>query len=198
MQERSNETRNRILSTSFELFSNQGYEGTGVSLICEQAQISKGAFYHHFPSKRDVFLTLIEDWVNEIDEHIQLIKNESTPVPQQLQKMVPELSSIFTEANQIPIFLEFWVQAMRDPLIAKRMVKPYFKFVSLFETMFANGIAEKSIDPDTDPRLSSRLVIALSLGIIMQCMIEPNNEDWQKATQYSLEKVLLGLTKEQK
>jgi AcrR family transcriptional regulator len=197
MQLRSATTRERILSTSYELFSNQGYEATGVALICEKAEISKGAFYHHFPSKKDVFITLIEDWVQNIQEQFAQIKNNPSPIPDQFRAMVPSLSSIFTEADQIPIFLEFWLQAMRDPQIAQRTIKPYYTFVSLFEKMFEKGISEGSIDPGCDPHLSMRLVVGFSIGLIMQSMIEPAKEDWKQVSQYSLETVLRGLKKEQ-
>ena len=196
MQLRSATTRERILSTSYELFSHQGYEATGVALICEKAEISKGAFYHHFPSKKDVFITLIEDWVQNIQDQFALIKNNPSPIPDQFRAMVPALSSIFTEADQIPIFLEFWLQAMRDPEIAHRTIKPYYTFVSLFEKMFEQGIAEGSIDSNSDPHLSMRLVVGFSLGLIMQSMIDPTKEDWKQVSQYSLEKVLQGLQKE--
>jgi AcrR family transcriptional regulator len=197
MQIRSSTTREKILTVSYELFSHQGYEATGVALICEKAQVSKGAFYHHFPSKKDVFLTLIEDWVSNIESQFALIKNDSASVPDQFNAMIPALSSIFTEADKIPIFLEFWLQSMRDPEIAHRMIKPYFTFISLFEKMFEKGISEGSVDPNSDPHMSMRLVIAFSLGLIMQSMIEPTREDWRKISQYSLNTILHGLQKEQ-
>jgi AcrR family transcriptional regulator len=193
MQSRSSSTRQKILSTSYELFSHQGYEATGVALICEKANISKGAFYHHFPSKKDVFFTLVESWLDQIQTQFAGIKDNQEPVPDQLLAMIPALSSVFTEADQIPFFLEFWLQAMRDPEIAQRTIKPYYSFMSLFEKMFERGVAEGSIDPGSDPHQSMRLVIAFAIGMIMQSMLEPKREDWNKVSQYSLEKVLNGL-----
>jgi len=196
MQSRSASTRQKILSTSYTLFSHQGYEATGVALICEKAEVSKGSFYHHFPSKKDVFFALVEGWVDNIQTQFAAVKEDQAPIPDQLMAMVPTMSSIFTEADQIPMFLEFWLQAMRDPEIAQRTIKPYYAFVSFFEKMFEKGIEEGSIDPGSDAHLSMRLVIAFSLGLIMQSMIDPGHEDWKKVSQYSLETVLKGLKKE--
>lgn len=193
MQTRSLQTRQRILSTSYELFSHQGYQATGVALICEKANISKGSFYHHFPSKKDVFFALIEGWVENIQNQFTSIKQNDTPIPDQLLAMVPALSTVFSEADQIPFFLEFWLQAMRDREIAQRTIKPYYTFMTMFEKMFEKGIAEGTVDPKSDPHLSMRLVMAFALGLIMQSMIEPNREDWNKVSKYSLEKVLSGL-----
>ncbi|HPX96273.1 MAG TPA: TetR/AcrR family transcriptional regulator [Brevefilum fermentans] len=46
---RGADTRQSILDTALSLFSKNGYDATSVAEICQQAQISKGAFYHHFP-----------------------------------------------------------------------------------------------------------------------------------------------------
>jgi AcrR family transcriptional regulator len=195
MQPRGEITRQKILNTSYELFSHQGYEATGVALICEKANVSKGSFYHHFPSKKDVFFALIEDWVENIQNQFAAIKQDEIPIPNQFKAMVPALSSVFSEADQIPFFLEFWLQAMRDREIAQRTIKPYFTFMTMFEKMFEKGIIEGSIDPKSDPHLSMRLMMAFALGLIMQSMIEPTRENWDEITKYSVEKVLTGLQK---
>lgn len=196
MQLRSTETRKKILSASYTLFSHHGYEATGVAEICESAEISKGAFYHHFPSKKDVLFTLIEEWVGNIQTQFQQIRQDKSSIPDQFNNMLPALSSVFLEADQIPLFLEFWLQSMRDPEIAYRLIKPYYTFVTLFEKMFEKGIAEGSIDPDSDPHLSMRLMLSFSIGMIMQAMIEPDREDWKEVARFSLDKVMKGLSKE--
>jgi AcrR family transcriptional regulator len=197
MQTRSHDTYNRILSSSYELFSRHGYEATGVSLICEKAQISKGAFYHHFPSKKDVLLSLIENWLTDINNQFFPVSETLTGIPEQFLAMSPALFPIFSKAESIPLFLELWLQAMRDPEIAHRLIKPYYKYCRYFENMFEEGITEGSFDAETDPHYSMRMVMALAIGLIMQSMIEPKRGDWQKITQYSIEKITSGLRKEQ-
>ena len=60
MQARSHETRSRILQSAIDLFSKEGYDATGVAEICTAAGVSKGAFYHHFPTKQALFLALLD------------------------------------------------------------------------------------------------------------------------------------------
>ena len=68
MQQRSMETRKRILDAAQSLFSQSGYDATGVAEICRAAGVSKGAFYHHFPSKQAIFLELLDGWLSRLDE----------------------------------------------------------------------------------------------------------------------------------
>ncbi|MCX6071787.1 MAG: helix-turn-helix domain containing protein, partial [Chloroflexi bacterium] len=56
-------TEARILDAAAECFGRRGYDATGVADLCETAGVSKGAFYHHFPSKQAVFMALLNRWL---------------------------------------------------------------------------------------------------------------------------------------
>ena len=70
MQPRSEKTRAAIMIASAALFSQAGYDATSVAQICEQAGVSKGAFYHHFPSKQDLFLSILDEWLHDLDARL--------------------------------------------------------------------------------------------------------------------------------
>lgn len=53
--ERRAATRAKLIGVARELFVRDGYANTHTSLILTQAGVSRGALYHHFPSKRDLF-----------------------------------------------------------------------------------------------------------------------------------------------
>lgn len=53
-------TRDRIVAASFELFLKHGFDGTGLSQILKATDLSKGAFYHYFPSKDAVYREVVE------------------------------------------------------------------------------------------------------------------------------------------
>lgn len=55
-------TRQKIVAAAFELFLNHGYDGTGVNQILEKSSLSKGAFYHHFKSKDEIYKEVIADF----------------------------------------------------------------------------------------------------------------------------------------
>jgi TetR/AcrR family transcriptional regulator, transcriptional repressor for nem operon len=59
------DTRSRILSTAREMFHGRSYADVGIQEICAAARVQKGSFYHHFPSKRDLALAVIDDMADE-------------------------------------------------------------------------------------------------------------------------------------
>ena len=54
------DTKERILAAAKDLFLSQGYSGTTVDAICEQAQLTKGSFYYFFKSKEDLGLAVVQ------------------------------------------------------------------------------------------------------------------------------------------
>lgn len=59
-QERTEATRALIVSAARTLFLRDGVDATPTEAILTEAGISRGALYHHFPSKRDVFAAVYE------------------------------------------------------------------------------------------------------------------------------------------
>jgi len=50
----------RILHAACELMHARGYADVAVADICQQAGVKKGSFYHFFPSKQELTLTVLE------------------------------------------------------------------------------------------------------------------------------------------
>src|SRR4030042_133327 len=126
MQTRSVETRAKIIQAAQDLFSQTGYESASVSEICTRAGISKGAFYHHFPSKQSIFLELLSDWLKGIDLGLEGLRRSRTGNEQSLVRMAEILPAVIRAAEgRLPIFLEFWVHSARDKELWNTAIAPY-------------------------------------------------------------------------
>ncbi len=51
--------RDRILDTSYELFSRRGVRAVGVDELIERAGVAKATLYRHFPSKDDLVVAFL-------------------------------------------------------------------------------------------------------------------------------------------
>lgn len=54
------ETKNQIIETALELFSQNGFLGTSMSDIASQLKITKGALYKHYESKQQILERIIK------------------------------------------------------------------------------------------------------------------------------------------
>jgi AcrR family transcriptional regulator len=64
--------RERIVDSSYELFSRRGIQAVGVDELIEKAGVAKATLYRHFPSKDDLVLEFLERreqvWTHELVE----------------------------------------------------------------------------------------------------------------------------------
>lgn len=58
--EYSESTRNALVESAVELFTQHGYTGTSLDEIARNARVTKGALYHHFSGKQAVFEAAFE------------------------------------------------------------------------------------------------------------------------------------------
>lgn len=193
MQQRSEETRARLLQAAQKKFSENGYEAASVDEICAEAGVSKGAFYHHFPSKQAVFLALFEDWLATVDAGLEAARKPT--VPETLTNMARMLPFIFAQADgRLPMYLEFWLQASRDETVWKAMAAPYRRYQEFFAGLVKQGIAEGSFR-QVDPHSAAQVIVSFAVGMLLQGLIAPSDTDWQKTAQQSMKILMKGLAK---
>jgi len=193
MQQRSEETRNHILQASQRLFSTNGYNATGVAEICQAAGVNKGAFYHHFSSKQAVFLKLLENWLEILNGGLRVISQSTQDVPHILLQMSDILTEVFQTAEaQLPMFLEYWLQASRDEAIWKVTIAPYRHYQEFFTALVQRGVEEGSFR-QVDPHIAAQTLVALAVGLLLQGLLNPRGADWSQMPRQCMELFLDSL-----
>ncbi len=101
-EERREATRSSIIAAARECFVRDGYENTHTDAILERAGVSRGAMYHYFSSKRDVFEAVYVLVVEETIAHaLQSRANTDSP----LQELLAACSA--------------WLSFVRKPEVAR-------------------------------------------------------------------------------
>ena len=183
MQQRSEETRARIMEAAIKLFSTHGYNKASVDDICAEAGISKGAFYHHFKSKQALFLSLLDGWLQFVDNAIEASKDRT--VPETFMQMTQAFPYIFkTAGDNLPMFLEFWLQASRDKKIWEASIAPYRRYHKYFTSLIRKGVEEGSF-VEVDPELAARMIVSTAMGLLLQSLLDPKGANWEKVARES-------------
>jgi AcrR family transcriptional regulator len=193
MQQRSEETRIKIIESAIKLFSSRGYNKASVDDICEEAGISKGAFYHHFESKQALFLALLDGWLQAIDNAIEASKDMTAP--ETLMQMTQAFPYIFETAGEgLPMFLEFWLQASRDKKIWEAGIAPYRRYHKYFTSLIKKGVEEGSF-VEVDPELASRMIVSTAMGLLLHSLLDPRGAKWEKVARDSTTLLVNSLLK---
>ena len=181
------------MESAVKLFSNSGFNKASVDDICAEAGISKGAFYHHFKSKQELFLALLDGWLRTIDNAIEASKDLTAP--ETFMQMTEAFPYIFATAGDgLPMFLEFWLQASRDKKIWEASIAPYRRYHKYFTSLIRKGVDEGSF-VEVDPELASRMIVSTAMGLLLQSLLDPKGAKWEKVAHGSTTMLVNSLLK---
>lgn len=159
-------TRQSILDASHSLIMEQGYAATSMRQIAERSGLALGGIYNHFPSKEDVFSTIIFERhpffqimpllnsveANNIEEFVrkaaQLLVDELGHRPDFLNLMLTEIVEfkgqhiplIFTKI--FPMILPLAQRMSNLSGVARRIPPPVIMraFLGMFFSYYITGI----------------------------------------------------------
>lgn len=100
-KEEAEKTREKLLQAAESVFGQKGYAATRLSDIAEEARVTRGAIYHHFANKKELFICLNKERVNP---YLKLLDHIFTLDLSPKEKMVRLLKEIIQHAFSDMLF----------------------------------------------------------------------------------------------
>src|SRR5271167_3128248 len=91
-QRRSAEIRERLFRAALDLFARKGFAETTVEDITDAADVGKGTFFNHFPSKDHILLAFGEMQLAKLDEAVANARRNNVPMPEFLRSLVVRMT----------------------------------------------------------------------------------------------------------
>jgi AcrR family transcriptional regulator len=106
-------TKDFIIEESYKLFLNHSYEAVSISDISKAIGFTKGALYHHFKNKEELFKSVVDKYLYfpdvsadfetvSLSEYIQLCSTEA----EKIIKRLFSFTLVFTPINYMSMFTD--------------------------------------------------------------------------------------------
>lgn len=162
------ERKNQILECAKKLFAVYGYYDTQISDIIREAKIARGTFYRYFTNKKDIFITLLENYYSKWESEISLERSnmdlQTVDPVKYFEYRVKNTLQFFSEDQylckitlRMGLGLPYDMEATIKKL-EKRIVNLVMKDLQL-------GINNKHIKPDIDLVLTSNFIVGAMLRL---------------------------------
>jgi len=89
----TDDLHDQILSAAKELFSTQGYHGLSMRQIAESVGVSKAALYYHFKNKEQLFLAILDAYLDEMEAMIDQVRAQEPSARGRIQRLVENILS---------------------------------------------------------------------------------------------------------
>lgn len=171
------ETVQKILDASLKLFLEKGYEETTVlDIISEMGGLTRGAFYHHFKSKEEVFDALCEKLFYESNP---FEKAKSHKELNGLEKLKFVLRTSFDETEHHQLSMAS-MQLLESPAFLKKLIESNQELAPMYQELIEEGIQDGSIQSEQPKLLADLFVLLTNFWSIPTIYPMSDEEAWQK------------------
>lgn len=161
-------SRKEILDVAFfEVFS-RGFQGVSIDDIVKKTSMTKGAFYHHFPTKLDMGYALVEDVITPmiIDRWIKPLEAFDNPLDGILKQMRELIGKSDPSHLKLGCPLNNLVQEMApvDAGFKKRLNAALNLWITEMEKHLKRAKKNGLIKADVNTRKAAHFVVMLHEG----------------------------------
>lgn len=167
--------REQLLDTAAKLFAIQGYAGATTSQIAKAAGVTEPIIYRHFPSKRDLFIALIE---RTGEQTIRMWEHELGTAPDPAERLKRLIRANPMVTNRGRGIYRVIIQAMtevEDPKILEALTRHIAMLHAFLEKEVAAAQEHHQVSKRFSPEITAWALIHIGLGYgVLAAMGVPN------------------------
>ena len=163
--ERGGTTRLRILEAGAQAFAEHGFAGTSLNDVIKAAGVTKGGFYHHFPSKEALALEVVRYKQEQWSGRVLSASMQEPRAMDQLMAMTRALCDLHEQDKAADSLGKLCAELSEDPQLAPRLSTQFVTWVDITQSLLARAQAEGDVRTDVDARTAAELAVSLFMGI---------------------------------
>lgn len=174
-------SRDKLLDITFEEVYKYGYGGAGTASILKKAGVPKGSMYHHFKSKKEMVLAMVEErLIPKVREFFDFeIKKDSTALDILTSTLKKISKNKMLIMHGCPLHrLMFEMEAL-DEDIATACEKEFEILTTNLAKVLELGMEEGNIQKD-DPKTLAEFFVASSWGLLSRPISTSSEEQFLK------------------
>ena len=125
----SDESRQLLEQSATALFASRMYDEISIDVIAQNAGMTKGAFYHHFQSKKEIFEACYRSQIERIIQSVNSRKDASDAVEAAIEKTGAFLQFVLSHHTEL-ISLDKAISVLGWPLWKKMESEAFFPLIS--------------------------------------------------------------------
>ena len=166
-------TKEVIIEKSFQLFLEKGYKEVSLNEILKECGVSKGAFYHHYKSKEELYVKVLDRFFfsyfskQDVDYSNNTLKYKVSYFIDTFLHPYREIASLLNQKH-VSAYFRFLFQAVNTfPEIRARVNRHFYtKGYYIYQVI---NIAKQNneIKESIDSKLVSRQILSTIIGVLV-------------------------------
>ena len=162
-------TRDKLLQAAFDEIYRRGFQAASLETILDQAGVTKGALYHHFPDKAALGHAVVDDVVTDLllERWLGVLARQPGDPLTALQGMLKErVAQLSPDEVELGCPLNNLAQEMSplDERFRRRVAATFDTWGRGFAEALERGQAEGTVRKDVDPKKTAHFLVAAIEG----------------------------------
>ena len=174
------DTKERILATALDMFSQNGYAGTNIRELTASLGLVKSSMYRHFKSKEEIWNTLLDEMIAYYDERFGSPEH-LPPVPAALEELVAmtmRMVNVTVHDEKIVKTRKLlMIEQFRDDRARDLATKHFLTGLRDMFTPIFRGMMDKGLIRKEDPAMLAFAYTAPISALIHLCDREPDKTE---------------------
>jgi AcrR family transcriptional regulator len=172
--ERGVQTRAALLRAASRTICELGMHGTSIDRIAAEAGYTKGAFYAHFDSKEDLFLTMLDEhFATELERLDVVLAGTGDPTEEARSAAEDFLEHIDADPEWRRLYQEFATHAARNEAFRSEFAARQRDLRERMATVFARWAADFGVTPPVPPQDVAAMTFFMADGFLLDQLIDP-------------------------
>lgn len=169
-------TRQALVDAATQLFADRGFHATSLEHVAEQAGFTIGAVYSNFTGKEDLFFAVLDRW--GLEEAAALAQAVGVAGTDTAEAIVAAIDTWFrerwTDPERLFTIAEFVLHCRARPAALDALRQRVLLVHAGLQALIQQTRTDLPLAADLDSEDTARAVIAISYGIAVQRLIEPD------------------------
>lgn len=165
--QQSEQTRRRIVDAATDLFARKGFQATSVADLAAAIGLTKGAFYHHFAAKEDLFHAVVLQVRTTWEESVEADVRRHDDALEQLAALLLDHAKLIHRRPELCLVVSGLTEEMRHthPDLAEVLHGIYRDLIGFVEQLLGAGQARGEVRADVDARAIAVDVVGMLRGV---------------------------------
>ena len=170
--------RKQILTAAFTCFGREGFHGTTMQDICEEADLSPGAVYNYFDGKADIIRAIAEESRGSLNLLFDAVDQDQS-APQVLADLMERLGAFVEQPGDAEegghrVRVRLWGEALSASEVREPFQTNLDDLIERFAEIVREGQETGVLTPDLDPEGLARALLAFHQGMVLQKALSPD------------------------
>jgi AcrR family transcriptional regulator len=189
-EERSTETRRKLVEAAIRVSQESGYANLTISKVAQQAGLTNGAMQHHFSSRDELVLAVLDALYPFVDIPFENIASKKLPVRERVNTFIDHMWQIYSRPEYLVIWdIAFGTRA--DPPLRAKLQAYQREIAARMRKQLAAFFADVGLTSDgADQILSLTMSCLRGFALWTVFGVDHRRADLEQVKEIAYERIL--------